>query len=163
MRGFGVILIAVGTHKYVVRIRPQETLLNGGYGKSELRQLVGFVVSLRWIFEFAYFEEEFRSRDCIRSGFAGPDSSVCTADWAAGCAAGGLATCCFGVVSSLAGTRLDAVATVGAVVETEGVVGFNEVGVLATVAAGLGVGLLTLLGGAGGGVGNGSTVSAFAC
>jgi hypothetical protein len=58
---------------------------------------------------------------------------------------------------------LDAVATVGAVVGTEGVVVFNEVGVVAAAAAGLGVGLLTVLGEAGGGVGNGSTASTFAC
>jgi hypothetical protein len=58
---------------------------------------------------------------------------------------------------------LDAVATVGAVVGTEVVVGFNEVGVEATVAAGLGAGLLTLLGRAAGGAGNGSIASTFAC
>jgi hypothetical protein len=58
---------------------------------------------------------------------------------------------------------LDAVATVGAVVGTEGVVASNEVGVVATVEAGLGVALLTLLGVAAAGVGNGSTVSTFAC
>jgi len=68
VRGFGVILIAVGTYKYVIGIRPEETLLNSGYGKPELRQLVGFIVSLRWILEFAYFEEEFGSRGCIRCG-----------------------------------------------------------------------------------------------
>jgi hypothetical protein len=58
---FGLLLIAVGAHKYVVGIRPKETFLNGGYGKPEVRQFVGFVVSLPLILESADFEVHFRS------------------------------------------------------------------------------------------------------
>src|SRR5215472_15279646 len=57
---FGVVMLPIRAHKYVVGLHPKVTFLSDSCTKSELRQLVRCFVSPQVIFEFADFEVPFR-------------------------------------------------------------------------------------------------------
>ena len=56
MRRLGLLLVSIWSHKYMDGIAPKKALLNRSYRKPELREFVGFTVSLEYILEFTYFE-----------------------------------------------------------------------------------------------------------